>query len=196
MLNKKGRKIPIDIHPRARQIWSDMLLMHEEKLLFDETPVDESKYWLTLAVTNVNKRINSFRSGFKHNDQGERIIEPKEFVEKTITAARLVAWKDLYHCNNREVPQKLLFRFLRNHELAKDDGDFIRFLRTMDSIRYLDVDLPDVEKSQPDLRKDFLIQPGLILRDQDNISNCLPWITSPSRALTILIGGRCGKSLA
>jgi hypothetical protein len=166
-VEKKGRKIAINIDPRARQIWSDMLWMHKGKLLFDERPVDESKYSLTLAVTNVNKRINSFRPGFKHNDQGERIIDPKEFVEKTISAARLVAWKDLYHCNNREVPQKLLFRFLRNRELAKDDGDFIRFLRTMDNIRYLDIDLPDVEKSQLDLRKDFLIEPGLVLRDQD-----------------------------
>jgi hypothetical protein len=164
---KNGKKPPTRIDPRARQIWSDMLWMHEERLLFDETPVDELQYWLTLSVTNVNRRINGFRPGFKQDHLGERIIEPKEFVEKTITAARLVAWKDLYHCNSREVTQKLLFRFFKNRELVRDDGTFIHFLRTMDSIRYLDVELPEVEKSQPDLRKDFLIEPGLVLRNQD-----------------------------
>jgi hypothetical protein len=164
---KKGRKAASCVDRQTRQIWSDMLWMHKEKLVFDEKPVDESLYWLALSATNVNKRIKGFRPGFKHLNPRERIIDPKEFVEKTITAARLVAWKDLYHCNNREVPQKLLFRFFRNRELAKDESDFTRFLKTMDNIRYLDLEVTDTEKSQLDLRRDFLVEPGQVFRDQD-----------------------------
>jgi hypothetical protein len=162
-----GRKAVRHIDGRTLQIWLDMLWLHKEKLVFDEKAVDESEYWVTLTSTNVNKRINAFRPGFKYVSPKVRIIDPKVLVEKTITAARLVAWKDLYHSNHREVPQKLLFRFLRHRELIKDDSDFVRFLETMEHIKYLDMDVPDAEKTQVDLHKDFLVEPGQVLRDQD-----------------------------
>jgi hypothetical protein len=161
----KGKRKAID--PRIHHLWVDLLWMHGQKLLFDEEQANESRYFLPLSSTNVNKRIKGFRPGFKQEKPRVRKIEPKEFVDKTMTAARLIALKDLYHFNHRGVSQKLLFRFLRSQDLIDDEDELIHFLKTMDNIEYIEIDLSDPEKVQLDIRNDFFLEPGQVFRNQD-----------------------------
>src|SRR6266480_1919837 len=162
------------VNSQVDRLWRDLQWMDQEKLLFHEQQADDSKYRKSfiphsLAAHNVNRRVENFHPGFVHVTAKHRRIVPTEFVDRTISAVRLVALKDLYYFHQWQVPQKLLLEFLRSQGLIPDVDEYYRFITVMNRIGY--IDFPDLSPgehfSDTHRNKHLLVTPAQVFRNQD-----------------------------
>lgn len=165
-----ARSKPAD--PHVWRLWNDLKWMDHEGLLFHE--VHEPGYVRSftphpLSQRVINDRINKFHPGFAWISPKRRCIVKAELVENVLTAARLIALKDLYYFNAGQVPQKLLLEFLKTQSLVSDADEFYRFLQIMRRIQYIGFsDLRAEEQFSDSLRdKHLLVEPGGVFRNQD-----------------------------
>ena len=165
-------------------LWQDLQWIIDRRLLFDERTHDDPRCHPlehhAPSQRNVYDRIRHFYPGFNPTDEHahqyekhhrQRYMDDREFVEKKVTAIRLIAFKDLYYITDSRVPQKLLFEFLSAEGLVDADEFFGEggFLSSMNRIRYIDFpglrrgeEFSDRHKNDP-----LLVEPGIVFRAQD-----------------------------
>src|ERR1017187_7980429 len=123
---------------RVQVSWEDLVWMNQERLLFNEQQYSPSEFFRTLSQHNVNQRIWHF-PGVEQTGQRRRRLQPSHAVEKTGTAARLTALKDLYRFNVRELPQKYLRDFLIDRQLVTNPDEVYSFLDSMYFLEFIDI---------------------------------------------------------
>jgi len=171
-IEDKGEQKPID--PCIDRLWSDLQWMNQEGILFHERQTDDLHYLRSftprmLAAHNVNIRIQNFHPGFERITSVHRRLVTGVLVDRTISAVRLVALKDLYYFSKSQLPQKLLLEFLQGQNLTTDTNESYRFLKVMNRISYIAFpDLaPGEQFSDRHTNQHLLVEPGQIFRNQD-----------------------------
>jgi hypothetical protein len=178
-----------DNKPNAQveHLWSDLQSIIDGKFLFDERTHHEKRYHPLLhhALTqrNVNERIRNFYPAFNPSEEHakeaqqhekhhrQRYMESREFVDKKITAIRLIAFKDLYYMTDSRVTLRLAFETLNAQGFANADEYFGEggFLSIMHRIRY--IDFPGLQRgeefSERHKNDPLYVEPGTVFRAQD-----------------------------
>jgi hypothetical protein len=124
---------------RVQRLWNDLVWMNDHNILFNEQPRPKSEFFLSLSQHNVNRRIQRFPPGFDPFGKRARRLNENLVVEKTITAARLVALKDLYHFRKADIPHQLFTNFATAQQLIADAQESFHFLNSMLDINYVSV---------------------------------------------------------
>jgi len=170
----EDKEEPKPVDPRIDRLWNDLQWVNREGLLFREPQTGDLHYLRSftpraLAPHNVNIRIQNFHPGFELVTPKHRRIVTAVFVDRTTSAVRLVALKDLYYFSKGQLPQKLLLEFLQRQNLTTDANEYYRFLKVMHRIRYVAFpDLPPGEQfSDRHTDQHLLVEPAQVFRNQD-----------------------------
>jgi len=152
---------------RVQALWEDLQWLNRAGVLFHEQPYREDEFYRRLAQHNVNARMRQFRPGFESINPRTRRLVLGSMVEKTGTAARLVALKDLYHFNHSEVPHRFLRDFLTAERLVEDDNECYSFLESMHLLHFLDSYPPGAMVAPVNRQRHFLVEPTDFQRSLD-----------------------------
>jgi hypothetical protein len=152
---------------RIQAVWEDLFWISQSGLLFHEPQYPKANFCRGLSQHNVNRRISQFRPGFELMNRRVRRLVRTDVVEKTGTAVRLAAFKDIYHFASSEVSQAILREFMGEEHLITDDDQYYGFLESMGAIHYLET--YPIGALRPPLQRDrhFLVEPSDLFRGVD-----------------------------